>query len=326
MYTNNPNALTKEEKQQLFDFWSPYVKVDPVFHTYFKSVTGKFYPQWLPTDIYINYIDEYFNDRNASHVLDNKGLYARLFPGIPQIPSVVSRMGNFWYNQQGDPISEEDALLLVDKETALFVKKATRSSGGAGVKYIDVENGSMKEQFLSAIKPMQGDIVVQRPVRQHPTLAALNNSSVNTLRALSLLTKDGVKIYSCIVRMGVGDTKLDNASAGGVFCGVKADHTLTDTAYRLSGGAFKTHPSSGVVFDGYRIAGYDKAKALIEKAHPMVPYFRMVSWDIVIDDQGEALMLEANFAKGGIGSHQFTNGPLFGEDTKKILDEVFGKV
>lgn len=55
----------------------------------------------------------------------------------------------------------------------------------------------------------------------------------------------------------------------------------------------------------------------------MVPYFRMVSWDIAIDEMGEAHMLEANFAKGSVNFHQLSNGPLFGEDTKAILDEVF---
>ena len=36
-------------------------------------------------------------------------------------------------------------------------------------------------------------------------------------------------------------------------------------------------------------------------------------------------LLEANLAKGTSELHQFCNGPLFGEDTKKILDEVCGK-
>ena len=145
------------------------------------------------------------------------------------------------------------------------------------------------------------------------------------MRVLSLLTEEGVKIYSAVVRMGVNDAKVDNATAGGIFCGVRDDQTLGDTAYKLSGESFKTHPNSGIVFEGYPIVGYDKAKELIKKAHPMVPYFKLISWDIAVNEQGEALMLEANFAKGCLNFHQMTKGPLFGEDTKKILDEVYGK-
>ena len=70
---------------------------------------------------------------------------------------------------------------------------------------------------------------------------------------------------------------------------------------------------------------FDKAKALVEKAHPMIPCFRMISWDIAINEQSEPVMLEANFTRGCLDFLQMNNGPLFGEDTKKILDEVFGK-
>jgi hypothetical protein len=64
---------------------------------------------------------------------------------------------------------------------------------------------------------------------------------------------------------------------------------------------------------------------MIERAHPMVPHFRLVTWDIAVDESGEAVLIESNFAKGGIEFPQLTNGPLFGEDTKKIMDEVLGK-
>ena len=324
-YLSDKNILTAEEKKQAVEFWAPYVKIDPVFHAFFKEKSGMFCPDWLPTDVYINYIDEYFNDRNASHVLDNKSLYARLFPGIPQIDSVVSRMGKFWYDSQQHMISEAKMLSVVEKEPALFVKAATQSYGGKGVQYIDSNEGNISQQFLQTVKKMPGDIVVQRPVRQHPVFARLNPSSANTLRILSLLTPDGVKVYSGVVRMGVGNTKLDNATAGGVFCGIVNGKTLGNTAYRLTGESFKTHPTTQIVFDGYEIVGYDKAIELIEKAHPMVPYFRMISWDIIIDENGDAHMLEANFSKGCLDFHQLTKGPLFGEDTKKILDEVFGR-
>ncbi len=36
-------------------------------------------------------------------------------------------------------------------------------------------------------------------------------------------------------------------------------------------------------------------------------------------------MIEANLNQGELDFHQLNNGPLFGEDTIKVLDEVFGK-
>jgi len=57
----------------------------------------------------------------------------------------------------------------------------------------------------------------------------------------------------------------------------------------------------------------------------MVPHFRLVSWDFAINEEGHPVMIEANLNLGELDFHQLNNGPVFGEDTKKILDEVFGK-
>ena len=316
------NILTKQEKKKAVEFYKPYTKIDLVFHAFYKEKTGKFNVKNLPIDCYINDVDEYFNDRAASHVLDNKCLYSRLFPGIPVIEVIASRMSGFWYDGKMQMITKSEWIDIISKEDAVFVKVAADSCGGKGVKYIQKSKIDELDEFITK---QSGDLVVQRPFVQHPSYARLNSYSVNTLRILSLLTDVGVTFYSAIVRMGVGNTKVDNASQGGIFCGLEEDGTLKDTAYRLSGESFKTHPDNGMTFDGYKIVGLDKAKELIKKAHPMIPYFRMISWDIVIDEMGEAHMLEANFAKGSVNFHQLSNGPLFGDDTERILNEVFGK-
>ena len=318
--------LTKEERKRAIDFWAPYCKINPVFFEFYKEKTGEFHPEYLPKDVYLNRVDEYFNDRNAQNILDNKCLYTRLFPGVRQPDTPIFRMNGFWYDEQLNPLTEKQATARIADEPALFVKAASQSCGGKGVQFLNSEKGAMPDLFTQALQQVSGDIVVQRPIRQHETFAALHPSSVNTLRILSLLTKEGVKIYSAIVRMGVGNAKVDNATAGGIFCGVREDGSLTPTAYRLNGERFHVHPTTGVVFDGYRITGFDKAQALVLQAAPLLPKFRMVSWDIVIDEQGEPLMLETNLAKGSVHFHQLTNGPLFGDDTQAIMNEVFGKV
>lgn len=63
----------------------------------------------------------------------------------------------------------------------------------------------------------------------------------------------------------------------------------------------------------------------MKRLHPQIPHFRLVSWDFSIDENGEPVLIEANLNCGGIDVNQMNNGPLFGEDTKKVLDEVFGK-
>ncbi len=79
------------------------------------------------------------------------------------------------------------------------------------------------------------------------------------------------------------------------------------------------------MFDGFKVPSYDKAVSLVKKVHPLIPHFRLVSWDIAIDNEGEPVLIEANMRKGGINLNQFNNGPLFGDLTERVLDEVFEK-
>lgn len=320
-YLSSGKVLTQEQKNQVVAFWTPYAKITSDFHAFYLEKTGTFAPEFIPTDLYYTKIDPFFNPARMSSVMDNKCLYSRLFPGIPQPQTVLFRMNNYWYDSNREKVTWQRAQAIMEAEKELFVKAATGSCSGQGVFYFSAENGNLAEQFTKQVR-IAGDIVVQRPVVQHQVFAKMNASSVNTFRILSLLTDEGVKCYSTLVRIGVANRKVDNR---GLSCGVQPDGKLNARAYRLNGESFTKHPDHDFTFEGYQLIGLDKAKALIEKAHPMIPYFRMISWDIAIDEQGEPVMLEANFSKGCLDFLQLNNGPLFGDDTKKILDEVFGK-
>ena len=125
--------------------------------------------------------------------------------------------------------------------------------------------------------------------------------------------------------MGVGDSKIDNVTAGGISCGIDENGYLKEYATTYyTGERIYTHPQ-GLVFKGFRVPSFEKAIEMVKTAHPLIPHFRLVSWDIAIDESGEPVLIEANMRKGGINLNQFNNGPLFGDLTDRVLDEVFGK-
>ena len=60
-----------------------------------------------------------------------------------------------------------------------------------------------------------------------------------------MLRLDGtVKIYSVVLRMGIGDAKVDNASSGGITVGVEDNGRLKSCAYSAKGMRFDIHPTS----------------------------------------------------------------------------------
>ena len=165
---------------------------------------------------------------------------------------------------------------------------------------------------------------MQRPVKQHPDLAALHEQSVNTLRIVSLLTENKVKIYKVCLKIGVGDRRVDNGFSGGLYCGVMPDGSLRDFAVRGDGSVLKTHPDLGYAFAGKKVPCLNSALKLVRDAHTFMGKFRLISWDVAIDENGDAVLIEPNFSLGSVSFPQMCSGPLFGKDTPKILDEVFG--
>ncbi len=318
-------VLTKEQKKEIKDFYSKYGKVSWEFHNFYLEKTGIFDVNYIPDDIYYTKIGRFYDDYLASTIVDNKCDYPRLFPGVSQPKLVACKKGGYWF--VGDQImSFEQAIDILQEEESLFIKSATSSCGGQGVKFIEKNQcEDYRQKIKDVIERMNGDIAIQQPIVQHSDFGKLNESSVNTLRILSILRNGEVKIYSSVIRIGAAGAKVDNSCSGGMSVGITEEGKLKEYAYYFSGQRFTSHPDNGIVFKGYQLPSFDKAKELVKKAHLCIPHFKMVSWDIAIGEDGEPVLIEANLADGAANFHQLNNGPLFGDDTKEILDEVFNK-
>jgi hypothetical protein len=232
-------------------------------------------------------------------------------------------LNGLWYDGNNSICGIGSIIDKVMNTEECFIKKATESHGGKGVYYFNSKENS-KEDFMNIINSFSSDLVIQEGLKQSPTLALLNNTSVNTVRLISMLNKDGnVKIYSAIVRMGINGSKVDNASSGGITCGITPSGRLKPFAYSAKGVKFLVHPSSHQHFEEVIIPKFDEIKKMVIMLHPRLPHFRLVSWDIAIDETDSPVLIEANLCDGEIDFHQLNNGPLFKEDTESILNEVF---
>lgn len=329
-HTDNKCFLTPEQKQEIDNFWKPYCKVSGIEHQFYaekRSLGGgeAFSARYMPDSIYYTHIDPYFNNWEAAPILDNKCQYAKMLPQVPLPKHVAYRIGGFWQNADYQFISEETVINLVSLEDEVCVKVATCSEGGSGVHFCNIrEDGVAK--FQEIIQSIPGDIAIQCSLKQSSTLAKLNPSSVNTVRFISLLDKDGkVTIYSAILRMGMKDARVDNACSGGITCGIQEDGRLKNVAYSADGTVWReVHPGSGVRYSDIVIPHFEDAKNIVYSNHRFLPHFRLVSWDIAFDENDSPLLIEVNMRYGELDFHQLNNGPLFGDETEKILNEVFG--
>ncbi|MBO6303234.1 MAG: hypothetical protein J6N15_12445 [Ruminiclostridium sp.] len=292
------------------------------YHRAYTYFFGRFSPYFLPEDFHFNYVDKYMSAREEARYLDNKCYYYRLLSNVKQPELVTMRIGGTWLDSTLKPVSRQTAAGLASAESEVVLKRAVNSEEGAGVHFLT--GAELETDFERITSEIPCDIVLQRPVKQHPDIAALHEQSVNTLRIVSLMTEERVKIYKVCIKIGVGDSRLDNGASGGIYCGVNPDGTLHDHAIRDDGEVFYTHPTLGYEFAGKKVPCLKSALKLAREAHSFLGHFRLISWDIAIDETGEAVLIEPNFTLGGISLVQMCSGPLFGKDTPKILDEVFG--
>lgn len=309
-------SLPKEKEQAALAFYAPYHKCDPVSFHYYYEKTGDFSVNYLPEDLYFCYIEPHYNDWREGAYADNKVLYHKMYPMVKHPDSLAFRIKGLWYTEGHHPISRAELDGILARETEIVVKKAMGSQGGQGVFFIP------GDQFATVEGKIRDDIIIQRPITQHPRFAAINPTSINTIRVMTMLRPEGVRLCSAILRFGMDGRRVDNK---GYFCGIDWDGKMKKYAYRFAGFQCDRHPDTQVVFEGYELPGFQKAMELVKTLHLQTPRFRIISWDLAIDENCEPVLIEANLFNGGMRFHQVVNGPLFGEDTKMILDEVFGK-
>lgn len=317
--------LTEPERKEINDFYGNYgLSPLSIFHQFYKHCTGIFDVRFIPDDLYYTYIDPFFNDWILARHLDNKTYYHLLFPDVKQPDLLAYRQNGYWLDKTHNLINEDTVIHLIQKDDICFLKQATDSEGGKGVYVLNAQNS--KKEISDIFKEIKGDIVIQAALIQSKTLSILNPSSVNTLRLLTLLRKDNsVKLCSTSLRMGINGAKVDNASSGGITVGVNNDGTLKPIAYAASGIKYNCHPTSNINFSKITIPNYSKIVDLVKDQAKKNPHFRLISWDIALNENDEPVLIEANLKYGELEFHQLNNGPIFGEETDYILKEVFGE-
>jgi hypothetical protein len=196
----------------------------------------------------------------------------------------------------------------------LMIKPVTGSAGSGIILAEDTEQGiriyrgqqvSQAEDFAPS-----GRYVIQQALVQHPDLAAVAPSSVNTLRVATLLTRSGeVVIVGALMRFGVGSMYVDNWSAGGIAVGVDfRTGRLRGPGYDKQGARHTRHPVSHIEFSGYQLPHWQQAVELGTLTQQTLPFVKILGLDIAFTESG-AVLIEINSAPGFVSLEQ-VSGPF----------------
>lgn len=321
----NVQPLSSSEKQKIEAYWKKGlgIKVNYMYFALYNTVnkSDDFDVTYIPDDLFFCYIDPFYNSFNAANWLDDKNLYDLLFADITRPSTIARRMGGELLDKDYNKVDIDTIIKQCATCGEVIVKKSIDSEGGKGVQII---NAIGDAENLRLTIQASNDFVVQRVLKQHSALAAIHPNSINTIRVMTLLHNNEVYILSSIVRMGRGGKRVDNASSGGLFCGLDEKGRLRKYAYDYDGYRFERHPSSDLVFEGYSIPGIDEIKEIVkQKAFRLARFCKMVSWDFAIGEDGKPVFIEVNMTYGEVNFHQMTNGPLLKKLTPVVIQEVF---
>jgi len=249
----------------------------------------------------------------------DKGFYDTLFPDVNRPQTIIKNVNGFYYGEH-KPISKEEAISRCSDLGDVIIKPTVLGTWGSGVRLFHTVNGFIPEMNISIdalFARYKRSFIIQSKLEQHPDLARLNPTSVNTIRVLSYRKGNEVIILYAVIRIGREGKVVDNETAGGI----KADIDLLTG--RIKGPAFgspteRLMPStdSGIVLDEYLIPSFEKVLDFVKDLHLRLPYFRMIGWDISVDKKGNPVMIEWNRSAE---LSQVAHGPAFGEYTEEIL-------
>jgi len=319
--------LTPEQEAEILEFWKPYRDMKKEMHWfafYNASCTDKAQLKYyIPDGVYFTDIDFPYTDPRRSDDLDDKNLYDLYFHDVRMPRTIIRKINGTLLDKDYHAVTIDQAAQLCAGATQVVCKEARLSQGGHGIHFFDFNSCSI-EQFKQWITSEKHDnINVQEVIHQHESLNRIHANSVNSIRIMSFMLDGEVHILSSILRMGRDGAEVDNASRGGIMCGIKEDGQLTEYAYDERGNRWSQHPQ-GVIFKDTKIVGHDKCCALVKQlAGRMCTTSSLISWDFAVGEDGEPILIEVNLTYGGVVIHQLCNGPIFGDLTEKVLDRIY---
>ena len=196
--------------------------------------------------------------------------------------------------------TDPEALYAICRNRKEMIGKPLEGSSGQGIrKYLpkDWENGGAA--FLKRLME-DGIGILEEVVIQHPRMASLCPTSVNTCRIATLLGDKQQGIVYAFLRIGNGKV-MDNVDCGGMAARIDLDSgKLLTVGADKQGNTFLKHPMTNASIIGFEIPFWNEAKAMCMKASEKFPEMRFVAWDVAITPDGPTFIEGNSFPSHAI--------------------------
>lgn len=294
------------------------------WHRYYTAVSGKFDERYIPEDLY-RLIEYFGNNTEFAHVFSNKIIQHRLLSCIDDIylPDLL------FYTQNGEIIdkgcniiSRQKAIEIIMGKEEVFAKPWTDSNSGIGcIKLsVDASNPKIIDEIEKTLQQCKDNYVFQSVLHNCTSIDRIYSKSVNTFRIMTYSHNGNIFHCPILLRIGRGGSFVDNSHAGGIFISVSDDGYLGEFAHTEFGESFSRHPDTNLIFKNYRIEGVESILNVIKRAHLAFLPLKILSWDVMVNDEGKVFVIEVNTFGQSPWLVQMANGTgMFGDNTGTVL-------
>ena len=319
--TKGAKKLTKTQVAEINTYYNKYKLkgISTQWHQFYYGCNQFFSPKYMPENLFYIDIEPRLNQKIYFPSLTDKNILDKRFPNVKQPETVIKNINGFFYSND-ELIDERKALSLCDTGNELVIKPTVDSGGGKNILLFNCKDGVVDsgQKLRTVFKDYGKDFIVQKIVQQHEQLKALNPTSLNTIRIMTYLNENKVDVLSTIVRIGRKGSSTDNATTGGISCGIQKNGQFNTMGYQLSGQSFRA-TDSGIKFEDVKLNFMSKVLETVNELHQEAPFFKLISWDLAIDKDENVVLIEYNVMGQGINSHQLNNGPVL-SPLLKILE------
>lgn len=230
-----------------------------------------------------NHIAQLVNQKPFRHHFADKSEFVQLFAKYVGRETLDVRTA-----------SAEEVRAFVEHHGSVIVKVLDRD-GGQGIERREASEIADFTAFRDELLENR-QFLVEQVIPQHPEMAALNPSSVNSLRIVSYFDGSEVHILARVLKMGNGDV-IDNFAHGGMYTMLDEDGVALHAAFDVAGDAYEIHPISGIRIPGFRVPLYSQVLDLVDEIARIVPQIPYVGWDIAISPD-RPVVIEGNYNTG----------------------------
>ena len=232
----------------------------------------------------------YVEDRQ---ILGSKALFNRVFSGLVNREYVYAPESEF---------AAFDGFLSRHDECIL---KPSRGLQGKGIEKL--RTGQVTDRAALFQRCAEDRLLLEEPIAQHPALALVNASSLNSVRINAARDTDGqIRLIGACLKCGLEGAVSDNFHAGGIA------YPLDLETGRITGpgrnnrdlNEYIHHPGSLVFMPGFQVPYWPSVVDYVRRGMDIVSSVGYVGWDVAVTPEGPEL-IEGNYSWPGGNIIQF---------------------